>query len=253
MARLLLLSFAFCVMLPSLGQEEAEAVFNKAIGQLMTQDVEMVLEIKEWSSSSRYKLKKYSVLIGVVDTKEKIKTVVLQPEKAKGITILIEKGPKDDGLIQVYTPANGKIRKLKATPKNMALVGSGSSINSIGTVDSEKMRFDPIAKEKCEDTDCYKITTYDKVDPSKGKTVYWIGKSTYRIFEVKEFDSNNKEISSTLLSDYKPIEGVTNKNQPMRIVYFDNKSSKKNEISILQITTRQNLSKEDFEINQINK
>ncbi|MGB5170756.1 outer membrane lipoprotein-sorting protein [Eudoraea sp.] len=231
--------------------QDAEQVFEKALDQLLTQNMEMTIEIKEWSSDDKYKTRELNVLMGTFEAGEKIRTVIQQPIKAKGITILIDKKIGEMGLIEIYTPANGKIRKMKATDKNMALVNSGSSISNFGNIDTAKMRFDPLDKEKYKEQDCYKIVLWDTTDSDKGKTEYLIDQTSYKILQFKEYSIDNSEKSTTVLSQYQKVQNSKNKIQPMQILYFDGQSAKKSEIAILQINPRANLSEADFDLEKL--
>ncbi|WP_276390975.1 outer membrane lipoprotein-sorting protein [Eudoraea chungangensis] len=251
MYRVYVVFFTFLCLLTASSQQEAKKEFTEALSQLMTQNMEMTIEIKEWSSNEKFKLKKYAVLMGQFKDVDRIKTVIQQPEKAKGITIVIEKTQGGTGIIEIYTPANGKTRKLKATPKNMALVNSGSSISNFGNIELDNMRFDPLERERYEEKDCFKITIWDKKDDSKGKTVYLVDQRTHYIYLVTEFNVDNSEKSTTMLSNYKKVASAPNKIQPMQIIHLDSKSSKKSEIAVLQINPRPNLEEVDFEVNKL--
>ena len=168
--------FVFCLSfcLPVMGQNSAEEIFEKAADQLLTQNLELSLEIKEIASNGKSKDKQYDVLIAKFGSMEKTKTVVQQPTKLKGITIVITNYSDEPGLIEIFTPANGKIRKMKATSKNMDLVNSGVSISNYTSKDRNQLSFAFKGNEEFEGKSCFKLQVNDVSDLENGKTEYLI-------------------------------------------------------------------------------
>ena len=245
----LLLLLLFC--LPVLGQDNAAEIFEKAADQLLTQNLELFIEIKEVASNGKFKEKQYNVLIGNFDGVEKTKTVVQQPTKLKGITIVITSYPDEPGLIEIFTPANGKIRKMKATAKNMDLVNSGVSIANYTSKDRDQLSFAFKGNEEFDGKACYKLEVNDLLDLENGKTEYLIEENTYRILKIVAFNKDGTAKSSTTYSDFQPVGQPKGKIQPMFMVNKDLKKAKRNEIKILKINPRPDLKEENFTIEPV--
>jgi hypothetical protein len=231
--KLFVLVFAFC--LPVIGQDNAAEIFGKAADQLLTQNLELSLEIKEIASNGKSKDKQYDVLIAKFGGMEKTKTVVQQPTKLKGITIVITSYPDEPGLIEIYTPANGKIRKMKATSKNMDLVNSGVSISNYTSKDRDQLSFAFKGNEEFEGKSCFKLQVNDVSDLENGKTEYLIEENTYRILKIIAFNKDGTKKSITTYSDFQAIGQLKGKIQPMFMVNKDLKKAKHNEIKVLKI------------------
>ena len=245
--------FVFCLSfcLPVMGQNSAEEIFEKAADQLLTQNLELSLEIKEIASNGKSKDKQYDVLIAKFGSMEKTKTVVQQPTKLKGITIVITSYPDEPGLIEIFTPANGKIRKMKATSKNMDLVNSGVSISNYTSKDRNQLSFAFKGNEEFEGKSCFKLQVNDVSDLENGKTEYLIEENTYRILKIIAFNKDGTEKSITTYSDFQAIGQLKGKIQPMFMVNKDIKKAKHNEIKILKIKARPDLKEENFSVEPV--
>ncbi|WP_297798602.1 outer membrane lipoprotein-sorting protein [uncultured Eudoraea sp.] len=237
--------------LPIMGQNNAEEIFEKAADQLLTENLELSIAIKEIASNGKSKDKQYNVLIGKFGGMEKTKTVVQQPDKLKGITIVITSYPDELGLIEIFTPANGKIRKMKATSKNMELVNSGVSIANYTSKDRDQLSFEFKGNEEFDGKSCYKLQVNDLLDLENGKTEYLIEENTYRILKIIAFNEDGTAKSSTTYSDFQPIGQPKGKIQPMFMVNKDLKKAKHNEIKVLKISARPNLKEENFNIEPV--
>ena len=237
--------------LPLMGQNNAGDIFEKAANQLLTENLELSLEIKEIASNGKFKEKQYNVLIGKSEGIERTKTVVQHPPKLKGITIVITDYPEETGLIEIFTPANGKIRKMKATSKNMELVNSGVSISNYTSKDRSQLTFDFKGTEEFDGKSCYKLQVIDNLDLENGKTLYFIEKNTYRILKIIAFNKDGTEKSITTYSDFQAIGQLKGKTQPMFMVNKDLNKAKHNEIKILKINPRPDLKEENFTIEPV--
>lgn len=247
--KLIVCFFAFC--LPVMGQNNAAEIFGKAADQLLTENLELSLEIKEIASNGKSKDKQYNVLIAKLGEVEKTKTVIQHPDKLKGITIVITSYPDEPGLIEIFTPANGKIRKMKATSKNMDLVNSGVSISNYTSKDRSQLSFDFKGNEEFEGKSCYKLQVNDVLDLENGETEYLIEENTYRILKIIAYDKDGTEKSITTYSDFQAIGQLKGKIQPMFMVNKDLKTAKHNEIKVLKIKARPDLKEENFSIEPV--
>ncbi len=246
MIKLKLFVFFLPLCLPVIGQNSAEEIFEKAADQLLTQNLELSLEIKEIASNGKSKDKKYDVLIGKLAGVERTKTIVQYPDKLKGITIVITDYPEETGLIEIFTPANGKIRKMKATSKNMDLVNSGVSISNYTSKNRDQLKFAFKGNEEFEGKSCYKLQVKDVLDLENGETEYLIEENTYRILKIIAFNKDGTEKSITTYSDFQAIGQLKGKIQPMFMVNKDLKKAKHNEIKVLKINARPDLKEENF-------
>jgi hypothetical protein len=241
-----------CVLIPLLNcqvvlaEESAQEIFEKATGQLLTDNVELVMELDITDRRGRVKEKEFSVLMASFGETRKTKVTWQKPERAKGTTVIISDAADEDGTIEVFTPSNGKTRKLKATPKNLERVGSEFGMDGMINQNPEELSFRMLEQQVIDSVPCFHIEVkpIDGKDASRGEL--WIEKASYRIVQVVVFDQDGKQTSLATLSDYKPVDGLTQKSQPMRIVREDFESKKQTDLRVLKIMSREDLNEDDF-------
>lgn len=242
-----ILLLSLCLL--AVGQENATLIFTKATSKILMGDMEMSLEVKTTDKNNRVKEKSFDVFLAKFGEVEKTKTVMQKPERAKGITIVITHSPNDIGTIEVYTPANGKIRKMKATPENMAMVDSDFPLAKYASVDKDDYEINLLGKQELDGKQCYQVELVEK-DGDQGKAELMIEVSSYHVMQIEVFDKNGKKSSVTKLSEYKAVDGAKGKIQPMLIVTDNLLGDKHTEMSFLKITPRNDLKEEDFRLEE---
>ena len=230
------------------GQESAREVFIKATDQLLTENMELSLEMSIKDKKGRVKEKGYDILLAHFGDVEKTKMSFQKPVQAKGTTVIFTKLPDETGLIEVYTPSNGKIRKLQATPDNMKMVGSEAQITNITAMDPDDLEFIMLPAQNVEGKRCYTIDVKDKANTDQARGELMIEMDTYRIVQITVFNSEGVKTSFVTLSDFQPVEGFANKMQPMMIVTEDFESEKLTEMRVLKVESRTDLSEADFQL-----
>lgn len=234
-----------------MGQDDAKTIFTKATGKLQVYNIDMSLDLKTTDKNGRVKEKGFDVLIAEFGEVEKTRMLMQRPERAAGVTIVFTKLPEEIGSIEVFTPANGKIRKMKATPENMAMVGSDFSIADFASRGIDNIDFLLVGTEELDGKICHKIEASENTEGLDGKAVFLVEKSSYSILQVQVYDEKGEQNSITRLSDFQAIEGIKGKSQPMSIHTQNLKDNKTTEIKVLKITPRFNLTEDDFSIEKI--
>ena len=228
------------------GQENAEMIFNKATEQLVSENMELVIEMNITDSKGRVKEKGFNILSAKFGEIEKMKVIWQKPKRAKGTSIIITTPPTGLGLIEVYTPSNGKIRKMKATSKNMELMGSDFNITNMRVNKSDELIYSLLDKENVNDRSCFKIEVKDEQEVGDSKGELLIEETTYRIVQVTIFDDLGNKSSISKLSEFQEVEGINNKTQAMRILTENFENKKITDIRVLKMTYKPNLNENDF-------
>jgi hypothetical protein len=228
------------------GQDEAKDIFIRATDQLLTENMELVMDLNITDKKGRVKEKGFVVLAGTFGEVEKTKMVWLKPVAAEGTTVIFTDHPTETGLIEVYTPSNGKIRKLKATSENMEMVGSEAGISNITAQDPEELDFELMDMQDINGNSCYHIKVMAKDSDGDARGELLVEELTYRIVQITVFDKHGKKASFINLSDFQPVNGHARKVQPMRIVTENFETKKLTEMRVLKITSRSDLKEEDF-------
>lgn len=232
------------------GQEEAKEIYTKATDQLLVENMVMEMELQITDKRGRVKEKGFEVYIAKFGDTEKTKMSWQKPEEAKGTTIILTEPQGETGLIEVFTPSNGKVRKLKATADNMELVGSEMSITSMPSQTTDELAFRFLDSKEIEGQSCYniEIKSVNATGAARGEIL--VEESTFRIVQITVFDEKGKKTSFVKLSNYQPIDGASKKVQPMLIVTEDYTTKKQTEMRILKISSRSDLTEEDFQLPQ---
>ncbi len=230
------------------GQDNAEAIFKKATQKLITENVEMTMDINVTDNKGRLKSKSFTVLLAKFGDEEKTKVTWEKPERAKGTTIIITDVPNEVGIVEVYTPSNGKTRKLKATQENMDMMGSELSMTSFAKYNPDELNYKQLNDTVVDGSKCFKIEVSGKDSKSKSNAVLLINQSTYLILQTLVYDEKGKTLSHTELSGFKQVKGAANKMYPMHIVTKDYKNDKNISIDVVNITTKQGLKISDFSL-----
>jgi len=234
--------------LPLFGQEDARAIFSKAADQFVTINMELSMDVQETDDRGRVKERNFDILMARFGEVEKTKMTMNKPERAKGVTIVITFPPDDIGTIEVLTPANGKVRKMKATEDNMTRVGSNFSMASYAYDDMDNLTINLLGTQEVNGKSCYQLEVWESKDSSGLKSEFMVEKDTYHIVQVLFLDESGKTIRVTNLSDFQPVSGLRNKIHPMLISSEDLEGNTQTRIQVLKAVPRPDLKEEDFVI-----
>ncbi len=240
------LSLAFLSVSLFAQEEDPQQIYDRATDQMLSGNMEILMELDIKDKRGRIKEKGFEVLVGTFGEVQKTKMSWQKPEAAKGTTVIFTELPDETGLIEVYTPSNGKIRKLKATPENMKMVGSEAQMTGMTSRDPEELKFTHLPAREVEGTPCFNIEVKDKENTDQARGELLIEKETYRILQISVFDKNGKQTSLVTLSDFQPVDGHETKVQPMRIITEDYENKKQTDMRILKVASRTDLTEEDF-------
>ncbi len=169
-----------------------------------------------------------------------------KPKRAKGVTVVITNFPDKIGEIEVYTPANGKVRKMQATPENMERVGSNITLSGYTSQDLNALDYALAKQQEVNGINCYTLLVSDHDDQTGMKAEFLVEESTYHIVQIRFFDEQGNNTNITSLSDYQAISGVKGKIQPMRIEVKDFEENTQTKMQIQQVSHRPDLKEEDF-------
>jgi outer membrane lipoprotein-sorting protein len=236
--------------LPAFAQDDPKRTFTRAVDQLMTDRMELSMDIEITDEKGRVKEKAYDILMAKFGEVEKTMMVMQKPERAKGVTVVITNFPEKIGVIEVYTPANGKVRKMEATPENMERVGSNITVSSYASQDLDDLDFAAAHKQEVDGKSCYTFRVSDHADPAGMKAEFLVEESTYHIVQIRFFDEQGNNTNITSLSDYQAVPGVKGKIQPMQIEVKDFKENTQTKIQIQQVSHRPGLKEEDFVLHE---
>jgi hypothetical protein len=233
------------------GQEEARTIFEQATGKLLTGQMELSLEVEQTDRQGRVKYKAYDILMGSFGEVEKIRMVMQKPDRAKGVTIVVTNQPDSTGHIEVFTPANGKVRKMEATDENLERVGAQFFMNTYGSDDLERLDFTWLEPGEVDGQPCYHLEVREPGSGNGGGARFLIAQDTYDIRQILFLDEKDRQTFITNLDQYSPVEGMDGKAQPMRIRTRDLKKETQTLVTVLHVQPRLDLNEEEFNIENL--
>ena len=236
---------------PSVAQESAEDIFSRSVDQMLTNQMELSMWIEATDNRGRVAEKEYDILMARFGETDMMRMTMQQPERAKGITIVITQLPGEEGVIEVFTPSNGKVRKMKATPENLERVGSSFVLAEYASSALDEMDFILSGTGELEGAPCYIVDAREKEDPAGKLVRFMIEEGTYHIKQIQVLNETGEETSLTRLSDFQPVEGVRGKVYPIHIQTENFEEQTKNNIEILQVLYRPELKEEDFTLEPV--
>jgi len=245
---LIVISFSLLITVSLRGQDDAREIFTRATSQMLTENMEIAMEMDITDKKGRVKVKGYEILMASFGDVEKTKMSFQKPEQAKGTTVIITKRTGETGLIEVYTPANGKTRKLKATADNMNMVGSEAQITNMTARDPDELAFMFLPPQEVDGKNCYTVVVKDKGFKDQARGELAIEMDSYRIVQISVFDMYGKQTSLVKLSDFQAVEGAGKKIQPRRIISEDLRDQKITDMRVLKVASRKDLTDEDFKL-----
>jgi len=240
--------FSFCLSLVFqivIGQGEAGALFQRAAAQLALENTALSLEITETKKGGRTKERAFDLLLASFGDVTKTKMLVKKPKRADGITIVITQSTDETGLIEILTPANGKVRKMKATPRNLELVGSGGFDLSFFSLTPDELMVKSLGKTTYQDKEVAQLEVKEKaLETSDKRAVFLIDESTAYIYQITGYNNDSVE-SSTTFSNFERVENRSSI-FPKNIEVTDHSSGDVSTITILKASPKNNLSELDF-------
>ncbi len=227
------------------GQDNAKALFDRAASQLVLENTALSLEITETKKGGRTKERAFDLLLANFEDVSKSKMLMRKPKRAEGITIVITQSPKEIGLIEILTPANGKVRKMKATPRNLELIGSGGFDLSFFSMTPDELMVKTLSKTTFNGKEVSQLEVQEKDTNAVGeRAVFLIDESNAYIYQITSYNDANVE-SITTFSNFEKVENA-NAIFPKNIQVTDQNSGAVSTISILKAIPQNNLSPSDF-------
>ena len=248
--RSILLISSIAITLPGLAQDNPKAIFTKALDKMMTDQMELSMDIETTDDKGRIKEKAYDILMTKFGEVEKTRMVMQKPERAKGVTVVITSTPGETGVIEVLTPANGKIRKMKATPDNMDQVGSNLILSSLTSLVREGLSYGLEGMQEVDGKNCYSLQVSDHSDSNGMNGRFLVEEGSYHLVRIELFDDKGASTSITKLTDFQSIAGTKGKVQAMKIDTENLADKSQTRMQVTKIAHRPDLKEEDFTIQE---
>ena len=246
--RSILLISSIVITIPGLAQDNPKAIFTRALDKMMTDQMELSMDIETTDDKGRIREKAYDILMAKFGEVEKTRMVMQKPQRAKGITVVITSTPGETGVIEVLTPANGKIRKMKATPENMDQVGSNLILSSLTSLIREGLSYSLEGMQEVDGKNCYSLRVNDHSDSKGMNGKFLVEEGSYHLVRIQLFNDKEESTSITRLSDFKSVAGTNGKVQAMKIATDNLTDKSQTRMQVTKVAHRPDLKEEDFTI-----
>ena len=248
--RSILLLILIVLTLPGLAQDDPKAIFTRALDKMMIDQMELSMDIATTDDRGRVKEKAYDILMAKFGEVEKTRMVMQKPERAKGITVVITSTPGETGVIEVLTPANGKIRKMKATPENMDQVGSNLILSSLTSLVREGLSYGLGGMQEVDGKNCYSLEISDHSGSNGMNGKFLVEEGSHHLVRIELFDDKGVSTSMTKLSDFQSIAGTNGKIQAMKIDTENMEDNSQTRMQVTHVAHRPDLKEADFVIKE---
>ncbi len=228
-------------------QDSAKETFLKATSVLTTENVEMIMAIDATDNKGRVKSKELTVWMAKFDAVDKTKVVFEKPERAKGTTIIITEEPGQIGVIEVFTPSNGKTRKLRATDSNMKMMGADFNMAGFANYNAAELNFEMRGDTIIGGAECNRIEVSGNAKNHTSALIV-IDKESNLILQTTRFDEKHKPLSFTQLFEYQKVDGDPGKMYPMHIETESYDNNKEVSIRIMEMNIITDLSESIFQL-----
>jgi uncharacterized protein len=158
---------------------------------------------------------------GTTDNRRMVR--FLSPPDVKGtVSLMIEHSGGDDDL-WIYLPALKKVRRLVASNKKDAFVGTDFSYGDVIGHRVEDWNHQFTKEEQVEGKDCYLIESTprnEEISSSSGysKRLTWVDRSNFVALKGEFYDLNGRLLKTARASQVEEVDAKNGKWQPMRMV-----------------------------------
>ncbi len=179
----------------------------------------------------------------------------IEPADIKGTAFLIYEHKDRDDDMWFYLPAIRKVRRLSASGKAGAFMGSDFSNYDIGGGEYEDWNFKFIREEKIDGVPCWVIESTPKDNSVLQKTGYskqinWVRKDNYLIQRTDYYDRSGSLFKRSQLLEAKKIKGIW---LETKIQATDLDSDHKSIFIFQDIETNQGLSDNLFSLRRLQR
>lgn len=202
---------------------EARKIFEESRQKMTLRNVSMVLDLISADRHGNTKSRTLAVTIAELGSRKKVLIEFTAPESVRGTKIVTTYDTTRKGIIEIYTPATGRIQKLRASRRNLKVMGSKIPISRIGQTIDLNFNFSQLGTTQVEGTTCYKIRL--QKTGKKEYLIAYISTAERYLLRLEKYDMNDQLTSVTVMSGYFRVNGAGSKVYPRHIIIRDLKTN----------------------------
>lgn len=225
---------------------EAKRLIENSQNKLSLKNVHLNLEMETIDKKNVSKSKRLMVTIGEFGEERRVMIEFVSPEKVSGTKILTSQSPNGSDIIEIYMPSTGKVQKIKANQRNVKIMGSEIPVSQFSNIIESDFNFDLLGKEVIEGKECHKIKI-DKVG-KKEYGIAYVSVEKELLLRVERYNSKDKLITVTDLSEYLEVNNSDKKVYPGKINVKNIKTGKLSNVKVHEVSYLTQVDIEDFQI-----
>ena len=245
----LLMSFAIAVFyVAASNKTEAKKMFESSKQKMSLKNVSMVLDLETFDKKGNRKAKTLAVSFAEFDQQKKVLIEFIAPEIVTGTKIVTTDYSNQKGLIEIYTPATGRVQKIKANQRNLKIMGSKIPISQFSSSVELNFNFTHLGEEQLNGVNCHKIKM--QKTGKKEYMVAFVSADNEYLLQIQKFDLHNKLLSITELSDYIAVNSSNAKVYPQKISIVNLKTGEKSNMKVREVNLLSKVNIDDFTLTQ---
>ena len=226
---------------------DAKQIYKNSKRDISLINVHLLMDVKTLDKKGIEKSKSLEVSFAEFNEQKKVLISVLAPKDMSGMKILSTDYLNKKGIIEIYMPSTGKIQKIRAGQHHTKSLESGIPINIFHSIVDDNLKYSLIGEETINGKLCYKIKIGNP-DKDKEYKIACVTKKENRLLRMEEFDSHQKIITSTAMSDYKTVSNPKKLIYPKEIKIKNFKTGKSSIVKISQASYLANAKIGDFKL-----
>ncbi len=244
---ILLISIMFAAInISASSNSEAKKMFESCKQKMSFKNVSMVLNLETFDKKGNKKTKTLTVSFAEFDKQKKVLIEFTSPELITGTKIVTTDYSNQKGLIEIYSPATGRVQKIKANQHNLKIMGSKIPISQFSSSVESDFSYTHLGEELVNGVECHKIKM-QKPDEKEYMYVFISTVSEYLLL-IQKYDAHNKMVSVTEFSDYFNVNNTNKKVYPQKIGIVNLKTGEKTNMEVLEINILDKVSLDDFKL-----
>jgi hypothetical protein len=225
---------------------EARQLFFASKAKLALKNVHLILDLKTFDGRGKSKTKSLDIAFAEFNKEKKVLVKITAPDNVKGTKILTTDSPDKKGIVEIYMPATGKIQKIKASKRNLKIMGSEIPLAQFSNIVEAGFKFSLLGKDDLDGTLCYKIKL--ESPDAKEYGVAFVSVKDKNLLQLEQYNSRGEMATLTKFSNYVEVSNTSGKYYPRFISVKNLKTGERSDMKILRANYISDISINDFSL-----
>ncbi len=241
-----ILALALCApTLAAAGEPTADEIMKKAWLTSKLSGSELISTLTIMNKKGDKRVRKTASVSKLYDEGKTEKRLIrfLSPPDVKGTGLLSYDYEKKDDDIWFFLPSLRKTRRIVASEKSKAFMGSEFTYADITPPSVEDFKYKLLKTEQADGVKCWVIqaeprTAAVRKEVGYSKRVGWLGQKDYVVRKAETYDLKGKKLRILTATGIKKIEGTEDRFRPTKLVSKNQQNGRSSEMIIKKIKLR---------------